>query len=166
MTKEFVAGYTVGGNKTDLAIAYGLAPQGKEVRIYWTDGAIIVIPIQIRSKERQPEVIVNELITELGGLPKTDLNIYEVRNSVTSVAAVYPVKDWNVELSRAARTPHLALFDDDPTYNQDFIIHVMFVDGDTAVLHWSSWSYGIVACPVVISLGSGPPGVLQAIHRP
>lgn len=120
----------------------------------------------IRSEERQPELIVNDLIAELGGLPKTDLDIYEARNSVKSVTAIYPVKDWSVELSRVARTPHLALFDDDPTYNQDFIIHVMFADGDTAVLHWSSWSYGIVACPFVISLGSGPPGVLQAIHRP
>ncbi|MBX3058917.1 MAG: hypothetical protein KF770_20825 [Anaerolineae bacterium] len=120
----------------------------------------------VRSEERQPEVIVKNLIAELGGLPRTDLDIYEVRNSVTSAAAVYPVKDWSIELSRVARTPHLALFDDDPTYSQDLIIHVMFADGDTAVLHWSSWSYGIVACPVVISLGSGPPGELQVIHRP
>lgn len=77
MTKEFVAGYTVGGNKTDLAIAYGLAPQGKEVRIYWTDGAIIVIPIQsgtfIASRAEITHVTRIELLDKWGNTLQTEV---------------------------------------------------------------------------------------------
>jgi len=49
------------------------------------------------------------------------------------------------------------------TYSHDFTIHVIYADGDTAVLQWSSWSYGIVACPILISMGSGPPGQLKIV---
>ena len=40
---------------------------------------------------------------------------------------------------------------------------VTYANGETAVLQWSSWSYGIVACPILISMGSGPLGQLEIV---
>ena len=122
----------------------------------------------------QPEEIANGLITKLGGLPKTNMDIHEalkLLGSNTSIP-VYPVKEWHILTSRA-RNPEYSgkvstsalksLFDSEPMYNHNFKMQVVYADGDTAVLQWSSWSYGIVACPILISMGSGPPGQLKVL---
>jgi len=117
----------------------------------------------VQSKNNQPEAITNRLVSELGGLPKTDMDVYEAQKLVDAggMPPVYSVNEWAIETSSVTNSSFNTLFDDDPTYSHDFIIHVTYSDGDTAVLQWSSWSYGIVACPVLISLGSGSPGQLK-----
>ena len=76
---------------------------------------------------------------------------------------IYPVNEWSIESSSTTNGDFNTFFDDDPTYSHNFIIHVTYMDGDTAVLQWSSWSYGIVACPILISMGSGPLGQLKIL---
>lgn len=117
----------------------------------------------IQSNNNQPEAITNRIISELGGLPKTDMDVYEALKSVDTdhTPPIYPVNEWTIESSSVINSSFNTLFDDDPTYSHDFVIRVMYADGDTAMLQYSSWSYGIVACPILISMGSGPPGQLK-----
>ena len=119
----------------------------------------------VRSKDNQPEAITSKLVSELGGLPKVDIDVYEAQNLVDTggMPPVYSVNEWAIETSSVTNSSFSTIFDDDPTYSHDFVIHVTYTDGDTAVLQWSSWSYGIVACPVLISMGKGPPGELKII---
>ena len=119
----------------------------------------------VQSKNSQPEAIVNKLISELGGLPKTDIDVYEAQKLVgaNKTLPVYPVNEWAIKTSSVTNGSFNTLFDDDPTYSHDFIIYVTYTDDDAAVLQWSSWSYGFVACPILISLGSGPPGHLKIV---
>lgn len=117
----------------------------------------------IQSNHNQPEAITNRIISELGGLPKTDMDVYDVQKSVDTdhTSPIYPVNEWTIESSSVTNSRLNALFDDDPTYSHDFVIRVMYADGDTAMLQYISWSYGIVACPILVSMGSGPPGQLK-----
>ncbi len=55
------------------------------------------------------------------------------------------------------------ILDDDPIYRHEFDIRVTYLDGDVATLQWSSWSYGVVAYPVVVSLGVGPSGQFKIV---
>ena len=115
-----------------------------------------------QSKANQPKAIVSNLIAKLGGLPKPDMDVYRAIQ-FHDVPPIYPVKEWHVVAFSTANSRFNKLFDDDPIYSHEFTLQVRYVDGDTTVLHWSSWSYGIVACPLLISLGSGPPGQLKVI---
>lgn len=117
----------------------------------------------VQSNNNQPEAITNRIISELGGLPKTDMDVYEALKSVDidHTPPIYPVNEWNIASSSVINSRFNALFDDDPTYSHDFVIRVMYADGDTAMLQYTSWSYGIVACPILVSMGSGPPGQLK-----
>jgi hypothetical protein len=45
---RFEATYTVGGNITDLTTAYGLSPDGSQVRIEWSDGLLSTATLQNR----------------------------------------------------------------------------------------------------------------------
>lgn len=45
-TDEFAAGATVGGNVTDLAVAYGISANGRDVRVNWSDGIVETASIQ------------------------------------------------------------------------------------------------------------------------
>ena len=117
----------------------------------------------VRSKDNQPEAITKRIISELGGLPKTDMDVYEALKSLDSdhTPPIYPVNEWAIESSSVINSRFNMLFDDDPTYSHDFVIRVMYTDGDTAMLQYTSWSYGIVACPILVSMGSSPPGQLK-----
>lgn len=117
----------------------------------------------IQSNNNQPEAITNRIISELGGLPKTDMDVYEVQKpmDIDHTPPIYPVNEWTIESSSVINSRFNALFDDDPTYSHDFVIRVMYADGDTAMLQYTSWSYGIVACPILVSMGSGSPGQLK-----
>ncbi|MCB8953981.1 MAG: hypothetical protein H6650_18395 [Ardenticatenales bacterium] len=119
----------------------------------------------VRSKDNQPEAITSRLVSELGGLPKVDIDVYEAQNLVDAdgMPPVYSVNEWAIDTSSVINSSFNTIFDDDPTYSYDFIIHVTYTDGDTAVLQYTSWSYGIVACPVLISMGSGPSGQLKVL---
>ena len=119
----------------------------------------------IQSNNNQPEAITSRLVFELGGLPKVDVDIDEAQNLVDAdgMLPVYSVNKWAIDTSSVINSSFNTIFDDDPTYSYDFIIHVTYTDGDTAVLQYSSWGYGIVACPILISMGSGPPGQLKVL---
>ena len=116
-----------------------------------------------RSKNNQPEAITTELISELGGLPKSDMDVHKVQSLVDTngMPPIFPVREWHINSSSVVNSDFSTIFDDDPTYGHDFMIDVTYADGETAVIQYSSWSYGIVACPLLISLGSGPPGQLR-----
>ncbi len=119
----------------------------------------------IQSNNNRPEIIIDRIISELGGLPKTDMEIHKGQKSVgdNQTPPIYPVDEWIVKSSSVINSNFNTLFDDDPIYSYDIVIHVTYTDGDTSVLEWSSWSYGIVACPILISMGSGPPGRLKVL---
>ena len=55
----------------------------------------------IQSNNNQPEAITNRIISELGGLPKTDMDVYEALKSVDSdhTPPIYPVNEWTIESS-------------------------------------------------------------------
>ena len=44
-TAKFTPAFTVGGNITDLTTVYGLAQEGNEVRVEWSDGVISTVPV-------------------------------------------------------------------------------------------------------------------------
>ena len=119
----------------------------------------------VRSKDNQPETITGRFVSEPGGLPKVDIDVYEVQNLVDAdgMPPVYSVNEWAIDTSSVINSSFNTIFDDDPTYSYDFIIHVTYTDGDTAVLQYSSWSDGIVACPILASMGSGSPGQLKVL---
>lgn len=117
----------------------------------------------VQRKNNQPDVITNRLVSEWGGLPKIAMDIQKAQEAINAddVPPIYPVDTWVIETSSAANSSLNMLFDDDPIYNHNFIIHVTYADGEKSVLQWSSWSYGFVACPFVVSMGIGPPGQLK-----
>jgi len=45
-TDSFIAGYTVGGNITELTTVFGLSDRGDNVRVEWSDGISSTIPIR------------------------------------------------------------------------------------------------------------------------
>jgi hypothetical protein len=116
----------------------------------------------------QPEEIARSLISELGGLPKSDMDIHEAIELLEHNAPlpVYPVQKWQI-LTTSAMNPgkHAgSFFDTESTYNLNFRMQVSYADGDEAILQWFSWSYGFVVCPFIVSTGTGPPGHLKLIR--
>lgn len=122
----------------------------------------------------QPELIAQRIISDLGGLPKTDMDIYEAMKLVELEAPlpIYPVQEWQILASSAINpvksgatnsSTLYTLFDNEPVYHHNSTIQVTYADGDQAMLQWSSWSYGFVACPFLVSMGSGPPGTLELL---
>ncbi len=112
------------------------------------------------SGQSQPNLIAEELIAQHGGLPKTGIDLSV---SQTNKPQFYPVGLWHVPTSTATSNSFFWTVDDDPTYLHEFDIYVTYQDGDLAVIRWSSWRYGRLLCPFVISLGNGPPGRLDVI---
>lgn len=123
--------------------------------------------ILFASAERnQPRVMIDRVISELGGLPKADIDVHEALELLESNVSlpIYPVKEWSIKRSWVTYDLNTnSLLDDDPVYSRYFIIEVTYADGDTAVLQSSSWSYGHVFCPFVISMGIGPLGQLEIL---
>ncbi|RMD50319.1 MAG: hypothetical protein D6835_04515 [Candidatus Thermofonsia bacterium] len=64
----------------------------------------------------QPEAIVSRLISELGGLPKVDIDVYEVQNLVDAggMPPVYSVNEWAIETASVTNSSFSTIFDDDP----------------------------------------------------
>lgn len=121
-----------------------------------------------RRSHHQPTEIANRLISDLGGLPKTDMDVHEALELLEHGASlpIYPVQEWQI-LSSSAVNPAATLgnlFDSESLYNLNVTMQVTYADGDEVVLQWSSWSYGFVACPVVVSTGTGPPGYLEVVQ--
>lgn len=112
----------------------------------------------------RPDKIVERLIAQRGGLPKTGFDLSDVN---ANAPQIYPVNRWAVSNSTVTGKALFWTPDDDPTYHHKFEIYVTYEDGDHAIINWSSWSYGRVLYPFVISQGSGPPGRLSLIsHTP
>lgn len=111
----------------------------------------------------QPEEVANRFISDLGGLPKTDMDIHEAVGLLESNVSlpVYPVQEWHILTSSAMNL--LPPPGSDSVYKHSFRMQVTYTDGDEAILQWSSWRYGFVACPFVISAGTGPPGHLEIV---
>lgn len=121
-----------------------------------------------RRNHHRPEEIANRLISDLGGLPKTDMDVHEALELLEHGASllIYPVQEWQI-LSSSAVNPMAATgnpFDSESLYNLNVTMQVTYADGYEAVLQWSSWSYGFVACPVIVSTGTGPPGYLEVVQ--
>lgn len=119
------------------------------------------------TKQNRPEAIMDRVISELGGLPKTDIDVHEALELLESNVSlpIYPVKEWSIKRSWVTYDLNTnSLLDDDPVYSRYFIVEVTYADGDTAVLQSSSWSYGHVFCPFVISMGIGPLGQLEILQ--
>ena len=115
----------------------------------------------------QPEELANQFISNLGGLPKAELDIGEAENIIEAggTVSVYPVDSWHILTSLAANPANLDPFpSSNAAYTHHFRMQVNYADGDEAILQWSSWSYGFVACPFIISQGSGPPGQLEVVQ--
>ncbi len=123
-------------------------------------------PLLVWGTEHQPETITNDLISKLGGLPKTDMdvgNALKLRDTGVPLP-IYPVKAWRIKTSLATNNLNLdTIIDDDPTYHYQFDISVMYTDGDERTLQWKSWRYGIVVCPLIIPRGNGPHGKLKTV---
>lgn len=118
-------------------------------------------------QNNEPDKIIDDIVSDLGGLPKTDTDIYEaLKMSESNISiAVYPVQEWRVEKSWVTANPQVhSIFDDDPIFGIHLDIHVSYADGEQAKYHFTSWRYGMVLCPVIISLGDGPPGNLERIQ--
>ncbi|MCK5919340.1 MAG: hypothetical protein KAG66_00260 [Methylococcales bacterium] len=110
----------------------------------------------------QPQDIADEIIAKFGGLPKRSVDVDRAL-SLISLPEIYPVDDWQVKSSSMINSQSLLkmVFDDDPVYSYDFDIQATYADGETAVFHYTSWRYGIAACPFALSMGDGPNGTLQ-----
>ena len=110
-----------------------------------------------------PNANIDTIVKKLGGLPKNHLDLDEI--ITTQAAPIYHVDSWKTDQLIVTNNKNNLLFDDDPTYGYDVIFTVNYADGDTAVLQWSSWRYGFVACPLVVPLGNGPSGTLMLIPQ-
>lgn len=112
------------------------------------------------SNRQQADSVVADVVSRLGGLPRTGigLTVAEPANQVD----VFPVTDWEIEEVTVGNTVSLlgSITDDDPVYAYAIEFRAFYTDQRELRLHWSSWRYGIVICPVVLPLGNGPPGRL------
>jgi hypothetical protein len=81
----------------------------------------------------------------------------------TYLQPIDPLRTWQIEGVRVANSFPLwaSLLDDDPVYSLEVDLAVERADGNRARLRWSTWRYGLVVGPVVISYGDGPPGKLS-----
>ncbi|KAA3663496.1 MAG: hypothetical protein DWQ04_10515 [Chloroflexi bacterium] len=65
---KFRAGYTVGGNITELTTAYGISTEGSQVRIQWSDGTESIVPVEnnyfLKSRPAYLHVTQIELIDD------------------------------------------------------------------------------------------------------
>ncbi len=108
-----------------------------------------------------PQAEIEAYIEQKGGLPKRRVDLGQHADSVT----IYPIREIKpaAQPMRVWRSRSLLqeLWDDDPTYAIDAMFDVVYEDGVTASIYWSSWRYGVVFCPVVWSRGDGPPGHIR-----
>jgi hypothetical protein len=113
----------------------------------------------------RPETVVNSLIRQSNGLPKSSTEVVSGWRLPASVA-VYPVRNWAIEEVRFGNTASLwdSIMDDDPTYFLEADIRVQYADSSEAHLRWRTWRYGLVICPAVLGNGDGPPGTLELIR--
>lgn len=107
------------------------------------------------------DLIIADLISQTGGLPKPGVGA--ARRIVTK-DNVHPVDDWEIERVHVGNTVSLleSITDDDPVYSYAIDLHAIYADGSQGRLRWSSWRYGLVVCPFVIS-GDGPPGSVEIL---
>ena len=92
------------------------------------------------------------------------MDIYEALDLLEqgAVLPVQPVAAWKIEESWVTTTPDTArLLDDDPVLRYTILFDVTYAGGGTQAFKWSTWYYGRLACPIVFSQGSGPPGYLE-----
>jgi hypothetical protein len=78
---------------------------------------------------------------------------------------VEPVRKWQIVRVQTANVfPWWqSVLDDDPVYSLEVDLEVEYSDGHQAHLRWSTWRYGLVLGPIVISYGDGPPGDLSRL---
>lgn len=114
----------------------------------------------ILSNRARADVIVAELVNQLGGLPRLEAGSTE---SSISQASVYPVDSWEIETFTVGNSTSLlaSITDDDPVYSYSTEFLTVYTDGSEQRLRWSSWRYGLVVCPIVFISGDGPPGKLE-----
>ena len=109
-------------------------------------------------RDQAPEKIISRMIADLGGLPKDSLDLYEAQEGESTY---FPVDQWRVVHTSLHNDKSLleSFTDDDPTHSYTIVVQVHYTDGDSAMVRWSGWHYGLVLCPVVVT-GDGPPGRL------
>lgn len=110
------------------------------------------------------DLIIADLVTRAGGLPKPGARGMEREVSSDNV---YAVDRWEIERVNAGNTTTLlgSITDDDPVYSYTIDFRAFYSDGSEGELRWSSWRYGLVLCPFAIA-GDGPPGRLEIISAP
>ncbi len=112
-------------------------------------------------RQNKPDAIFENLISTLGGLPKTNSD-FDLLKSNLSLSDIHPVMDWKIVslITKNNQNVVSTITDDDPIYNFRSTVQISYEDGDSILLEWSSWHYGIVVCPFVISFGDGPAGTI------
>jgi hypothetical protein len=107
------------------------------------------------------DLIIADLISQTGGLPKPGVGA--TRRIVTK-DNVHPVDDWEIERVHVGNTVSLlgSLTDDDPVFAYTIDFRAVYADGSQERLRWSSWRYGLVVCPFVLS-GDGPSGSVEIL---
>lgn len=116
----------------------------------------------ILGNEEKADLIVADLVNQLGGLPKSGIDL--AADQPVSQVSVYPVNNWEIETVTVGNTTSLlsSITDDDPVYAYTIDFRTFYPDGSQGRLRWSSWRYGLVVCPFVYA-GDGPSGRLEIL---
>jgi len=137
------------------------------------------VPLAIvRDHHGPPEGWVTTLIQREGGLPKvgTPLTHYSqgpdpgIGISIPHGAAraqVFPVAHWEIERI-SLTTPYnllTAILKQEAVYGISIEFRVHYADGDTALLVWDTWRYGLKFGPFADDEGGGPAGELIVLTR-
>jgi hypothetical protein len=83
----------------------------------------------------------------------------------TYLQPIEPVRHWQIIRVQAENGFPLweSVLDDDPVHSLVVDLEVEYANGRQARLRWSTWRYGLVLGPVVVSYGDGPPGDLSLL---
>jgi hypothetical protein len=112
--------------------------------------------------DNQPKAIIARVIDEQGGLPQTDADLDAPDNQ----RVIVPVDDWAIRsavMQNSSADFAAIIRDDDPVMNYAIDLDVTWEDGASGIVEWTSWRYGLVSCPLVISKGSGPTGEIRIV---
>lgn len=78
---------------------------------------------------------------------------------------MFPVTSWSIERI-ALTTPYgflTALQKQEAVYSIDVDFRVRYEDGDTALLRWDTWRYGVNFWPIALDEGGGPAGDIAVL---
>lgn len=127
--------------------------------------ATCMSPVFLASYHGPGASSMRALIQNMGGLPKSNAEL-EDSTTLPSSVQINPVASWEMEKLRVHRWRPLweDIRDDDPNYGVAADFRVQYADGSSGILRWDTWQYGLALCPVVIGLGSGPPGKIEVLE--